>query len=238
MNILGVLSGKGGTGKTTICAHMARFWTENGKKIGIFDADITGSNIITALGGKVDKPISVDKNKVIPAQVDNIQVFSTDLYKPISRDRGAPLLRSGAWKSDYIRDVFSSIVFDVDYLLIDFPPGVDDHSLELLTLLNMKAVVVSTPDPKSLENAKECLVMLKFCKIPVLGVIETMRKYEYNDGKKIKLLPHIDGPDIKKNLKTDLLVSIPFKPNFFSYTKQDPGKQELKGLITKLEGLI
>ncbi|RKY52419.1 MAG: hypothetical protein DRP92_05590 [Candidatus Neomarinimicrobiota bacterium] len=230
MRILGILSGKGGTGKTTVCTNLALALTEKKQKVGIFDADITGSNIVTALGNKVDRPISVNGDKVIPAQVNGIQVFSTDLYKTISRNKGAPLMRPGAWKSNYIMDVFHSMEFDVDYLLIDFPPGVDDHSQRLLqSIVSMKAIVITTPDPKSLENAKDCIRMLKFYKIPILGVVETMRKYEYKDGKKVKHLPLINGPDVKKNLKINLIESIPFKP--------DIGPGDFLKLADKVEGL-
>jgi ATP-binding protein involved in chromosome partitioning len=229
VNILGILSGKGGTGKTTVCTNLALALSKKKKKVGVFDADITGSNVITALGDKIDKPISIDGENVIPAQINGVQAFSTDLYKTISRDKGAPLMRPGAWKSNYIMDVFMSMKFDVDYLLIDFPPGVDDHSQKLLqSLTNMKAIVITTPDLKSLENVKDCLRMLKYYKIPVLGLVETMKTYEYREGKKVKHLPLISGPDVKEYLNLKVLESIPFKPNL----KPD----DFSKLAGKLEG--
>jgi len=233
LRILGILSGKGGTGKTTICTNLARALSKN-NKVGIFDADITGSNIVTALGNKIDRPVSIseDGNYVIPAQVNGIQVFSTDIYKTKkSRKNGAPLLRPGIWKSNYVMDVFMSMKFDVDYLLIDFPPGVDDHTQTLLkSIMNMKALIITTPDPKSIENAKDCIKMLKYYKIPIIGVIETMRNYEYVDGKKPKLLPLIQGPDVKKELGIKLLDSIPFKP--------DIGPDDFKNLAKKIKRII
>lgn len=207
MKIIGVMSGKGGVGKTTISVKIAQTLSKN-YRVGIFDADITGSNIITEMG-KIDKPFSVDETGVIPAEIKGIQVFSLPMYKR-KIDRATPILRDGNWKSKYISDVFESLNYDADYLIIDFPPGFSDEMLTLLKKIkDIGIIVVTTGDKKSLENVNDTIEFLKLYKIKLIGIVENMGYINVND-EKINLFNKID---IKKILKYAPIANIPFNQN-------------------------
>ncbi|MCF6278461.1 MAG: Mrp/NBP35 family ATP-binding protein [Anaerolineales bacterium] len=169
-NAIAVGSGKGGVGKSTIAVNLAVALAASGARVGLLDADIYGPNIPTMMG--VEKLPPPREDKLVPAEAHGVKIMSMGfLVKP-----GQPLIWRGAMLHSAIRQFLSDVDWgELDYLIIDLPPGTGDAALTLAQSLPLSgAVLVTLPQNVSLEDASRGLGMFRTLEVPLLGVIENM----------------------------------------------------------------
>lgn len=169
-NAIAVGSGKGGVGKSTIAVNLAVALAQSGARVGLMDADIYGPNIPTMMGIAQLPPAT--KDKLIPAEAHGVKVMSMGfLVKP-----GQPLIWRGAMLHSAIRQFLTDVEWDeLDYLIVDLPPGTGDAPLTLAQSFPLSgAIVVTLPQNVSLEDANRGLGMFQKLEVPILGIIENM----------------------------------------------------------------
>lgn len=170
-NAIAVASGKGGVGKSTVSVNLAVALAQSGARVGLMDADIYGPNIPTMMG--VREVPGMRNNKIVPAKAYGVKLMSMGfLVKP-----GQPLIWRGPMLNSAIRQFLSDVEWgELDYLIIDLPPGTGDAPLSLAQALPLSGVVIVTlPQAVSLEDASRGLEMFRTLEVPILGVIENMR---------------------------------------------------------------
>jgi ATP-binding protein involved in chromosome partitioning len=197
-NAIAVASGKGGVGKSTISVNLAVALAEAGAHVGLMDADIYGPNIPTMMGLH-DIP-GTNENKLIPAEAFGVKVMSMGfLVKP-----GQPLIWRGPLLNSAIRQFLSDVEWgELDYLIIDLPPGTGDVPLSLAQSLPLSGVVIVTlPQAVSLEDASRGMEMFRTLEVPILGVIENMRGEFFGSG---------GGEDLAMVAKVPFLGAVPME---------------------------
>jgi ATP-binding protein involved in chromosome partitioning len=177
-NAIAVASGKGGVGKSTVSVNLAVALAQSGARVGLMDADIYGPNIPTMMGIR-DIP-GMQENKLLPAEAYGVKLMSMGfLVKP-----GQPLIWRGPMLNSAIRQFLSDVEWgELDYLIIDLPPGTGDAPLSLAQSIPLSGVVIVTlPQSVSLEDASRGLEMFRALEVPILGVIENMRGEFFGAG--------------------------------------------------------
>ncbi|MCC7118263.1 MAG: Mrp/NBP35 family ATP-binding protein [Anaerolineales bacterium] len=208
-NAIAIGSGKGGVGKSTVSVNVAVALAQAGARVGLLDADIYGPNTPTMLG--VEKLPPPQGPKLIPAEAYGLKMISMGLLvKP-----GQPLIWRGPMLNSAIRQFLGDVEWgELDYLIVDLPPGTGDASLSLAQALPLSgAVVVTLPQLVSLEDAGRGLNMFKTLEVPVLGIVENMSYLELPDGSRMDLFGAGGGEYLAKITETDYLGGIPIDQN-------------------------
>ncbi len=176
-NIIAVVSGKGGVGKSTVAVNLALGLAREGAKVGLLDADIYGPSVPIMLGIRGERPLMTDvdgKGMIVPIEKYGIKAMSIGLLI----DEKQAVVWRGPQASSALKQFISDVKWDdLDYLVIDMPPGTGDVHLTLVQTVPVTgAVVVSTPQAVAAADAKKAIVMLKQPQInvPILGVVENM----------------------------------------------------------------
>jgi ATP-binding protein involved in chromosome partitioning len=208
-NIIAVGSGKGGVGKSTVSVNLALALAKDGAKVGIMDADIYGPSIPIMLGIKSERPLMKDvdgKGMIVPIDVMGIKAMSIGL---LIDDRQAVVWR-GPMASSALKQFVTDVMWgELDYLIIDLPPGTGDIHLTMVQTIPVTgAVIVTTPQEVALADAKKAIMMFDGpqIKVPILGVVENMAYFtpaELPDNKY-----YIFGQDGGKRLAD--MFEIPF----------------------------
>ncbi len=178
-NVIAVSSGKGGVGKSTVSVNLALSLKNQGKKVGLIDADIYGPSIPMLLGRRDAKPLATDDKKIKPVEAHGVYFMSFGLFIG-EKD---PVI----WRGPMLGGVLNQFLFDVDwgeldYLIIDLPPGTGDVQLSMIQAVEMTGVVgVSTPQDVALLDSTKGLKMFEQVKTPVLGTIENMSYFAPDD---------------------------------------------------------
>jgi ATP-binding protein involved in chromosome partitioning len=169
-NVIAVGAGKGGVGKTTFAVNLAIALAKLGGKVGIIDADIYGPNVPIMLGMKAQ--LTTDGQKIIPAEKYGLQVISMGF---LTAD-DAPIIWRGPMLHGAVQQFFREVRWtDLDYLVVDLPPGTGDVALSLSQTVPVAgAIVVTTPQQVSLADSRRAIAMYKKLNIPTLGVVENM----------------------------------------------------------------
>ncbi len=169
-NVIAVGAGKGGVGKTTVAVNLAIALAERGGRVGIIDGDVYGPNIPIMLG--VQEPLTTDGQKILPAERHGIQVVSMGFMTA----EDAPVIWRGPMLHGVITQFFREVRWrDLDYLIVDMPPGTGDVALSLSQTVPVAgAVVVTTPQTVSLADSRRAMRMYQKLNIPILGLIENM----------------------------------------------------------------
>lgn len=171
---IAIASGKGGVGKSTVAVNLAFALRALGKKVGLLDADIYGPNLPMMLGLEGKQPHSANR-KIVPLERDGVKVMSLGFL--------APSDTAVIWRGPLVSRAIEQMLRDVDwgeldFLLIDLPPGTGDAQLTISQKLVLTgAVIVSTPQPVALSDAMKGLRMFQKVNVPVLGVIENMSRF-------------------------------------------------------------
>jgi len=169
-NVIAVGAGKGGVGKTTVAVNLAIALAKCGSKVGIIDADIYGPNVPIMLGMKTQ--LTTDGQKIVPAEKYGLQVISMGF---LTGD-DAPIIWRGPMLHGALQHFFREVAWkNLDYLVVDLPPGTGDVSLSLSKTVPVAgAIVVTTPQQVSLADSRRAVAMYKKLNIPPLGIIENM----------------------------------------------------------------
>ena len=203
--VLLIASGKGGVGKSSVSANLAISLANRGKSVGIVDADVWGFSIPRMLG--IDKPPTVIDDLLIPPCVHGVKAISMGFFAREDQPviwRG-PMLHKAL--EQFLTDVFWD---DLDYLLIDLPPGTGDIALSLAQFLpRSELYVVTTPQPAAQKVAQRAAYMAKNVNLEVKGVIENMSWFTGDDNKRYYIFGHGGGEDLANRLEVPLLGQIP-----------------------------
>ncbi len=169
--IIAVGSGKGGVGKTTLAVNLAIVLAKLGHRVGLLDADVYGPNVPLMLGISGQPKIGGD-NRITPLEVHGLKVISVGLLNPGDK----PLIWRGPMLHSIIRQFLGSVEWgQLDYLVVDLPPGTGDVSLSLIQTVPLTgAIVVSTPSDVSLQDARKAIEMFRQMKVEVVGMVENM----------------------------------------------------------------
>ncbi len=208
-NAIAIGSGKGGVGKSTVSVNVAVALAQSGARVGLLDADIYGPNIPTMLG--VTQLPPPNGTKLVPAEAYGIKMISMGLLvKP-----GQPLIWRGPMLNSAIRQFLSDVEWgELDYLIVDLPPGTGDAALSLAQALPLSgAIVVTLPQMVSLEDAERGLNMFKTLEVPILGVVENMSYLELPDGSRMDIFGTGGGEKLALATGTPFLGGIPMDPN-------------------------
>lgn len=170
-NIIAVSSGKGGVGKSTVAVNMAISLAKDGAKVGIMDADVYGPNVPMMLGSGYTQP-DIENGKLVPIKAHGIKMISMAVLVPPDK----PMILRGPMLHGVVRQFLSDVDWgELDYLIVDMPPGTGDVQLSLAQLVPVQgAVLVTTPQEVSLSDVRRAVKMFEQVNVPVLGVIENM----------------------------------------------------------------
>ena len=208
-NAIAIGSGKGGVGKSTVSVNVAVALAKSGARVGLMDADIYGPNTPTMLG--VEKLPPPNGPRIIPAEAYGLKMVSMGLLvKP-----GQPLIWRGPMLNSAIRQFLGDVEWgELDYLIVDLPPGTGDAALSLAQALPLSgAVIVTLPQLVSLEDAGRGLNMFKTLEVPILGVVENMSYLEMPDGSKMDLFGAGGGEKLAQATETTYLGGVPIDQN-------------------------
>ncbi len=172
--IIAVASGKGGVGKSTVSANLALSLVAQGAKVGLMDADVYGPSIPTILGIS-EKPLSDGEGRIAPIEKYGIKVISMGFFVP----KGDAVIWRGPMLHKMIQDFLGVVNWgELDYLLVDLPPGTGDIQLSLCQTIPLTgAVIVSTPQEVAWSVAQKAIMMFDKLNTPILGIIENMSSY-------------------------------------------------------------
>jgi ATP-binding protein involved in chromosome partitioning len=169
--IVAVGSGKGGVGKTTLAVNLALVLAKLGHKVGLLDADVYGPNVPLMLGISAQPKVLGD-NRIEPLEAHGLKVISVGFLNPGDK----PLIWRGPMLHSIIKQFLGSVVWgDLEYLIVDLPPGTGDVALSLIQTVPLTgAIVVSTPSDVSLQDARKAIEMFRQMKVDIVGMVENM----------------------------------------------------------------
>lgn len=205
-HIIPVVSGKGGVGKSTVAVNLAIALGKMGAKVALIDADFYGPSIPTLLGGGEITPDSDEK--LIPASKFGIKYVSIGFFLSNPDD---PVVWRGPMFTKALQQLFSDVKWgDIDYCIVDMPPGTGDAQLSLAQMVKLSgAVVVTTPQEVAMADVRKMINMLEKVNVPVYGLVENMAGYTTETGKKVNIFGEGGGELLAKNFNLPLLSSIP-----------------------------
>jgi len=204
---IGVASGKGGVGKSTVTANLAYALKTLGKKVGIIDADIYGSSIPTILDMEITAPKVTKDEKIIPYNVDGIELISTEFF--LTPDK--PLMWRGPMLGKMLNHFFYDVVWDseIEYILVDLPPGTGDVALDIQKLIpSCKMLIVTTPHPSASHIAVKAGFAAEQLEHEILGIVENM-SFLSHKGEELRIFGEGGGKIVADKLKTVVLSTIP-----------------------------
>jgi ATP-binding protein involved in chromosome partitioning len=181
-NLVAVASGKGGVGKTTVAVNLALALQKLGNKVGLLDADVYGPNVPIMLGTN-QEPLATQDRRIVPVEVAGLRMISMGLLNPGDK----PMIWRGPMLHSVITQFLRSAEWgQLDYLIIDLPPGTGDVQLTLIqTVAVSGAVVVTMPSTVALADVRKAIEMFRQVNVEVLGVVENMSTFR---------CPHCDKP--------------------------------------------
>jgi len=243
--IIAVSSGKGGVGKSTVATNLAIALAATGARVGIMDADVYGPNVPRMMG--VNAPPPVVDQKMIPLQAHGVKVISLGFL--IDRDQPA------IWRGPIVMKIVTQFLRDVawgelDYFLVDMPPGTGDAQLSLVQATNVHgAIIVTTPQDVATGDALRGAKMFQRVNVPVLGIVENMSWFECpHCGKPTAIFGTGGGKRLADELELPLLAEIPLYPRVYEggdrgmpivvAEPDSPAARALRGLAERVAGAV
>ena len=201
--VIGIASGKGGVGKSSVTANLAVAMAKNGLNVGILDADVYGHSIPRLMGLMGQRPTAIDQ-MFIPLESYGVKTVSMEMFKP---ERSDPVAYRGPLLHRVLEQLLSDAYWgDLDVLLIDLPPGTGDIHLTLSQRVPITgAVIVTTPQEVALMDARKGLRMFEKVSVPVLGIIENMALHTCTNCGHVE---HIFGSGGAQTMATDFKVPL------------------------------
>ncbi|MEJ8546642.1 P-loop NTPase [Brevibacillus borstelensis] len=203
---IAVTSGKGGVGKSTVTVNLAVSLARFGKKVGIIDADIYGFSVPDMMN--IEQRPTVIGETILPVDKFGVKVMSMGFFV----EDNSPIIWRGPMLGKMLRNFFTEVHWgeDLDYLLLDLPPGTGDMALDVHTMIpQSKEIVVTTPHATAAFVAARAGAMAKKTGHEILGVVENMAWYEAKDGSKEYVFGRGGGAKLAETLATELLAQIP-----------------------------
>ena len=208
--IIAVASGKGGVGKSTFTANLACTLANQGFKVGVIDADIYGPSIPMIMGVRTEKPLASKDKKIMPIEKYGVKLMSFGFFI----EEKDPVI----WRGPMLGGVLNQFLFDVewgelDYLILDLPPGTGDIQLSMMQNASVDgAVIISTPQDVALLDAVKALEMFKKLKLPIYGLVENMAYFVCDEcGKNHHIFGEQGVQKGAKELGEKFLGSIPLE---------------------------
>lgn len=206
-HVIAVASGKGGVGKSTVAANLAIALHEAGAEVGLCDCDLYGPSIALMFGTN-DRPMATEENRIIPNERYGLKLMSMGFLL----DDASPAILRGPMVTKYTQQFLRQVDWgDLDYLILDLPPGTGDIQLTIVqTVALAGAVVVTTPQEVALIDARKASSMFQKVNVPVLGLIENMSYFLCpSDGQRYDIFGTGGGQREADRLKVPLLGQIP-----------------------------
>jgi ATP-binding protein involved in chromosome partitioning len=207
-NVVAVASGKGGVGKSSLAVNLALALSRTGAKVGILDADIYGPSIPIMLGIPYGKKPPVDDNKIIPHEKFGLKIMSVGFF--VEEDK--PLI----WRGPMLNKTLETFIRDVnwgelDYLIVDLPPGTGDVQLSVSQMLPITCgVIVTTPQDVALKDVIKAAEMFRALEVPICGVVDNMSVFTCDGcGKEHKIFGDRSAERVAKEVGGELLGEIP-----------------------------
>ncbi|MBA2526971.1 MAG: Mrp/NBP35 family ATP-binding protein [Pyrinomonadaceae bacterium] len=206
-NIIAVSSGKGGVGKSTVAVNVAVSLALDGARVGLMDADVYGPNVPIMLGASEARP-EVDVNKLVPIEAYGVRIMSMAFLQPGDK----PMIVRGPILHGLVKQFLSDVKWgELDYLIVDMPPGTGDVQLSLAQLVPVQgAVLVTTPQDVAIADVRRALRMFETVAIPILGVVENMSYFIAPDtGNRYDIFGAGGGEKLASMYGVPFLGSIP-----------------------------
>ncbi|MCC3868804.1 Mrp/NBP35 family ATP-binding protein [Terrisporobacter mayombei] len=236
-NIIGVMSGKGGVGKSTITSLIAKKLSKEGYKVGILDADITGPSIPRLMGVQHERAFSNNGKDIYPIITkENIKTMSVNF---MVNDESQPVVFKGPLVSNTIKQFYKDVIWEeLDYLLIDMPPGTGDVALTVMQSLPLTGMImVSVPQDMISMIVAKGVNMANTLNINILGVVENMSYIECPDcNKKIKLFDGEETETFLEEMNLDLLGELPMTREIVEITHKGSEEisEELENILSNI----
>jgi ATP-binding protein involved in chromosome partitioning len=209
-NLVAVASGKGGVGKTTIAVNLSIALKNLGSKVGLLDADVYGPNVPVMLGTK-EQPAAVDERTIIPVEAYGLKMISMGLLNPGDK----PLVWRGPMLHSVMQQFLRSVRWgELDYLVVDLPPGTGDVQLSLIQSVAVTgAVLVTTPSVVALADVRKAIEMFRQVHVDILGVVENMSYFAcpHCQGR-IDVFGHGEGQRMAQMFEVPFLGEIEIDP--------------------------
>jgi ATP-binding protein involved in chromosome partitioning len=207
-----VLSGKGGVGKSTVAVNLAAALMMAGKRVGLLDVDIHGPSIPTMLGLERER-IQGSEGGLLPIDISGLKVMSLGF---LLQNQDDAVIWRGPMKMGVIKQFLKDVAWgDLDYLIIDSPPGTGDEPLSVCQLIGALdgAVIVTTPQKVAAVDVRKSITFCRQLQVPVLGVVENMSGFVCPKcGEVTQILPSGGGKRIAKDMNVPFLGAIPMEP--------------------------
>jgi len=206
-NIIAVSSGKGGVGKSTVAVNVAVSLALNGARVGLMDADVYGPNVPIMMGASNARP-EVAVNKLVPIEAFGVRLMSMALLQPDDK----PMIVRGPILHGLVKQFLSDVVWgELDYLIVDMPPGTGDVQLSLAQLVPVQgAVLVTTPQDVAVADVRRALRMFETVAVPVLGIVENMSYFVAPDtGTRYNIFGEGGGQKLAEAYGVPFLGTVP-----------------------------
>ena len=211
-HIIGVVSGKGGVGKSLVTSMLAVLLQREGYKVGVLDADITGPSIPKAFGVKNVEVYGDDNGMIPPSSKTGIDMMSVNLL--LGDDETKPVVWRGAMIAGAVQQFWKDTIWNVDVLLVDCPPGTGDVPLTVFQSLPLDGIViVSSPQDLVSMIVSKAANMASMMNVPVLGLVENLSYVKCPDcGKEIKIFGDSKIEEVAKEYGIPVLAKLPIDP--------------------------
>ena len=208
-SLVAVASGKGGVGKTTVAVNLALALARSGASVGLLDADIYGPNVPTMLG-TTEQPTMIDERTIRPVEAQGLRMISMGLLNPGDR----PMIWRGPMLHQVIQQFLRSVEWgQLDYLIVDLPPGTGDVQLSLIQTVPLTgAVLVTTPSVVALADVRKAIEMFRQVNVDVLGVVENMSYFDAPGGERVYIFGQGEGRRVADTFGVPFLGEIEIDP--------------------------
>jgi ATP-binding protein involved in chromosome partitioning len=206
-NIVAVSSGKGGVGKSTVAVNIACALAEDGARVGLMDADVYGPNVPLMLGASQVRP-EIAGNKLLPIEAHGVKAMSMALLKPGDE----PMILRGPILHGLVKQFLQDVLWgELDYLIVDMPPGTGDVQLSLAQLVPVQgAVLVTTPQAVAVADVRRALRMFETVAVPILGIVENMSYFVAPDtGTRYNIFGEGGGQKLAEMYNVPFLGAVP-----------------------------
>lgn len=239
-----VLSGKGGVGKSTVAVNLAMALALSGLRVGLLDVDIHGPSVPTMLGLE-NKTLQGDEGELLPVELGGMKIMSIGF---LLRNPDDAIIWRGPMKMGVIKQFLTDVNWgDLDYLIVDAPPGTGDEPLSLCQLIQPLdgAVIVTTPQKVAAVDVRKSISFCRQLHVPVLGVVENMSGFVCPKcGELTQILPEGGGRKIAADMKVPFLGAIPMDPDlahsgdsgrvFIYHFSETPTGKIMQGIIDQI----